>query len=66
MDYHGNSIENLNMSEFLKDPRKLMKLMKENKKGLGMWLVFGFSVYGIFSFFSSGDFSFTMTLGSLI
>lgn len=65
MDYHGNTGVT-NFSDFLKDPRKLMKLVKENKKGLGLWLSFGFIVYAIFSFFSSGDFSFTMTLGSLV
>lgn len=66
MDYHGNNGGIVNLSDYLKDPRKLMKLVKENKKGLGLWLSFGFIVYGIFSFFSSGDFSFTMTLGSLV
>lgn len=43
-----------------------MDLMNKNKKNLLYWIAFSVAVYGIFAFFSSGDFSFVLTLGSLV
>ncbi|KRX11068.1 hypothetical protein PPERSA_05177 [Pseudocohnilembus persalinus] len=57
--------QNQSFSDYLKDPRKLLDLMNKNRKVLATWASFALGAYAIYAFFSSGDFSFILTLGSL-
>ena len=58
--------KNRTMADYFKDPRKLIEVVNKNKNNLLTWIVFILFVYAIFAFFSSGDFSFVLTLGSLV
>lgn len=65
MDNFG-TYEKRELLDYLKDPRKLMDAMTKHKTSLLTWVAFFVGVYAIYSFFSSGDFSFVLTLGSLV
>jgi hypothetical protein len=63
---HDDAYRPTTLTDYIKDPRRLMRVMQRNKKGLIAWLLFFSVAYAIFSFSSSRDFSFTLTLGSLV
>mmetsp|Transcript_11268 Transcript_11268/g.12870 ORF Transcript_11268/g.12870 Transcript_11268/m.12870 type:complete len:291 (-) Transcript_11268:130-1002(-) len=50
----------------MKDPKKVMRFLRNHKKDIGSWAGFALGVIFIYHFFSDGDFSFFLTLSSLI
>ncbi|KAL4453414.1 hypothetical protein ABPG74_017621 [Tetrahymena malaccensis] len=61
-----NSLNSKSFLESIKDPRKFKQFLKNNQKELLQWGAFVFITIFVFLFFSSGDFSFILTLSSLV
>ncbi|EGR27740.1 hypothetical protein IMG5_190350 [Ichthyophthirius multifiliis] len=56
----------IKLSDVFKDPSKLSNYTKKHKKDIIQWFGFMMTVILVFKFFSSGDFSFLLTLSSFV
>jgi len=63
---YGSDHETTNIMQLLKNPRKVQLFLKNNKKEIIAWSTIALIAFFVYKFFSSGDFSFLMTLASLV
>ena len=60
----GNPISKIMAT--VKDPQKMKQILMNNKIGVYLWSSFFLFLFFVYHLFSDGDFSFFLTLGSML